>query len=110
MISLLSRDGLFEMHEEAKRAFVQCISGRKKPDEGKIRVFGRDPATSKSTFLGSAIGVMQRILDFHALSTIREILYFYGRLHGMPDTLIEGRLTKVSDDSKWSWIGRSLCS
>lgn len=102
MITLLSRDGLEELHEEAKRTFVQCISGRKQPDEGQIRVFGRDPATSKSTFLGSAIGVMQRLPDFHALSSVQEILSLYGQLHGMPDTLIKGRLTKVLDCSNRS--------
>ena len=81
--------GLFD---KEKSDLLQLISGRMKLAGGRIRVFGRNPATLELSSLRSTIGLMPRDLDFHFQTTVGDILCFFGKLHGMSDSHLEGKL------------------
>lgn len=62
-----------------KTTLMKLILGLIRPEEGSVRIFGRDPAHSRG-MEGAAIGFLPENVTFHNAMTGRETLAFYARL------------------------------
>ena len=74
-----------------KTTTVECIEGFRQPDEGRVRVFGRDPQRERH-LVAERVGVMLQEGGAYQAATPREMLNLYARLYADPlgvDEVIE---------------------
>lgn len=66
--------------------------GQLSPTEGWVKVFGFQPNQPGSQIPGSAIGYMPQELAVYEDFTIKETLWYFGRLYRIPNKLIKERI------------------
>jgi len=76
-----------------KTTTIRLLNGLYNPTEGRIRVFGKDPLMEGSA-IRKETGVLTETTALYERLTARENLLFFGRLYGLPESL----LLKRTDD------------
>ena len=74
-----------------KTTLLRCIVGRKRPQGGQVRVFDQVPGSAGAFIPGPGVGYMPQELTLYPEFTIYETLFFFGKLFGMSESLIEGK-------------------
>lgn len=67
-----------------KTTLIKLLLGLIRPDAGRVRVDGADPAGAAGAQARRTIGFLPESVAFHAAMTGRELLDFYARLKGEP--------------------------
>ncbi|XP_063722634.1 ABC transporter G family member 20-like [Symsagittifera roscoffensis] len=83
-----------------KTTLLKCILGSLQLQSGRITVFGKDSPSSDLDVVavpGKDVGYMPQDLALHPNFTIKEILYFYGKINGMAGSDIRRRLSFLSE-------------
>ncbi|XP_055688091.1 ABC transporter G family member 23 [Lutzomyia longipalpis] len=74
-----------------KTTLLSCIVGVRKLNGGKINVLGRPPGVPGSGVPGPRIGYMPQEVALVDEFTIKETLYYFGRIYGMTEDRIYER-------------------
>lgn len=77
-----------------KTTTIRLLNGLYKPSEGSIRVFGKDPLKEGSS-IRQETGVLTETSALYERLTARENLHFFGRLYGLPESLLLKRTDEV---------------
>ncbi len=70
-----------------KTTTIRLLNGLYKPTSGTIRVFGKDPVTAGSQ-IRQETGVLTETSALYERLTARENLAFFGRLYGIPESVL----------------------
>lgn len=79
-----------------KTTLLSCIVGQKKLHEGTINVLGAD-ITKNSGVIGPRIGYMPQDIALVDELTIKETIFYFGRIYGMNDERIYERFKILKD-------------
>ncbi|XP_061506121.1 ABC transporter G family member 20 [Anopheles gambiae] len=74
-----------------KTTLLSCIVGRKFLNDGEINVLGGTPGTAGSGVPGPRIGYMPQDIALVEEFTIKETIYYFGRIYGMSKEKIRER-------------------
>ncbi|CAH4035289.1 ABC transporter G family member 20-like [Pieris brassicae] len=74
-----------------KTTLLSCIVGRRHLDSGNIWVLGGKPGEKGSGVPGPRVGYMPQDIALVAEFTIRDALYYFGRIYGMSNSLLAER-------------------
>jgi len=77
-----------------KTTTIRLLNGLYKPSAGKIRVFGMDPVVQGSQ-VRAQCGVLTETSALYERLTARENLEFFGRLYGLPESLLLKRSAEI---------------
>ena len=88
--------GLLGPNGAGKTTTLRILAGLIRPDAGVARVDGIDVATDPRGAL-SRMGVLSDARGLYPRLTARENIAYYGRLHGMADETIAGRIDSLAD-------------
>lgn len=77
-----------------KTTTIRLLNGLYTPTEGLIRVFGKDPMKDGSSIRRES-GVLTETSALYERLTARENLLFFGRLFGLPESLLLKRINEV---------------
>ncbi len=77
-----------------KTTTIRLVNGLYTPTTGKISVFGRDPVHHGSQ-VRMETGVLTETSALYERLTARENLHFFGRLYGMPESLLLKRTDEI---------------
>lgn len=77
-----------------KTTTIRLINGLYHPTSGQIRVFGTDPVKNGSQ-VRLETGVLTETSALYERLTARENLLFFGRVYGMPETLLLKRTDEI---------------
>jgi len=77
-----------------KTTTIRLLNGLYTPTEGRIRVFGKDPLKEGSS-IRRETGVLTETSALYERLTARENLLFFGRLYGLPESLLLKRTEEV---------------
>ncbi|CAK9795740.1 ABC transporter G family member 23 [Anthophora plagiata] len=80
-----------------KTTLLSCVVGVKKLDSGEIWVLGGKPGTEESGIPGPRVGFMPQDVSLVAEFSTIGALYFFGRINGLDDKIIEERYTFLKD-------------
>lgn len=85
--------GLIGESGGGKTSLIRCIWGYYKPNYGSISVLGVTPKVNdiKSQVPGPRLGLMPQDLSLDSALTGREVLTFFGRVHGIDDKIINAK-------------------
>ncbi len=86
--------GLFGPNGAGKTTILHMLAGVLEPDRGKIQLLGK-PFTFRSVAGRSSIGFVPQDLAFYSELTVRENLFFFGGLYGVPDHTLKLRIDEV---------------
>lgn len=86
------RYGLLGSSGCGKTTLLSCIVGQKKLHEGSISVLGLN-IKKNASFIAPSIGYMPQDIALVEELTIKETIYYFGRIYGMKDDKIRDRLT-----------------
>ena len=75
-----------------KTSLLKIISGLTQPESGEVHIFNHKPATKESGVPGQGIGYMPQEIALQSDLTVREMLYYFGRLHPMPTDQLEDEI------------------
>ncbi|MFC5183800.1 ABC transporter ATP-binding protein [Actinomadura harenae] len=75
--------GLLGPNGAGKTTTVECVEGLRRPDGGRVRVAGRDPATDRRR-VTPILGVQLQHSDLQDKLTVREALELYGAFYPHP--------------------------
>ena len=75
-----------------KTTLLKSVVGQLAPTEGWVKVFGFQPNQPGSQIPGSAIGYMPQELAVYEDFTIKETLWYFGRLYRIPSKIIKERI------------------
>lgn len=75
-----------------KTTLLKSVVGQLTPTEGWVKVFGFQPNQAGSQIPGSAIGYMPQELAVYEDFTIKETLWYFGRLYRIPSKVIKERI------------------
>jgi len=78
-----------------KTTTIRLLNGLYNPTEGRIRVFGKDPLMEGSA-IRKETGVLIETTALYERLTARENLLFFGRLYGLPESLLLKRTDDIS--------------
>ncbi|XP_058116541.1 ABC transporter G family member 20 [Anopheles ziemanni] len=90
-----------------KTTLLSCIVGRKFLNDGEINVLGGTPGTAGSGVPGPRIGYMPQDIALVEEFTIKETIYYFGRIYGMSKEKIRERykllkhLLELPDDERY---------
>lgn len=70
-----------------KTTTIRLLNGLYKPTSGTMRVFGKDPVTAGSQ-VRQETGVLTETSALYERLTARENLVFFGRLYGIPESVL----------------------
>lgn len=87
--------GLCGKNGSGKSTLINIIIGICKPDEGIVRVFGKDP--TKDWKIRQTIGTLQEEDVYFPELTATEFLWWVGRLRGLTDTQCEEQIKTLSE-------------
>ncbi|XP_046918383.2 ABC transporter G family member 20-like [Dermatophagoides farinae] len=76
-----------------KTTLVHSLVGLLKPKSGYVKVFGEIPGSTRSLVPGPGIGYMPQEIGLFEEFTIKETLFFFGRLYRLPSDTIRDRIT-----------------
>ncbi|XP_050685134.1 ABC transporter G family member 20-like [Leptidea sinapis] len=74
-----------------KTTLLSCIVGRRKLDGGNIWVLGGKPGEKNSGVPGPRVGYMPQDIALVAEFTVRDALYYFGRIYGMKTAKLDER-------------------
>ena len=77
-----------------KTTTIRLLNGLYKPTEGRIHVFGKDPLREGSA-IRKETGVLTETTALYERLTARENLLFFGRLYGLPESLLLKRTDEI---------------
>ncbi len=77
-----------------KTTTIRLLNGLYTPTEGSIRVFGKDPLKEGSN-IRRETGVLTETSALYERLTARENLLFFGRLYGLPESLLLKRTDEI---------------
>uniref|UniRef100_T1J8M6 Uncharacterized protein n=1 Tax=Strigamia maritima TaxID=126957 RepID=T1J8M6_STRMM len=80
-----------------KTTLLRLIIGRLDADSGYIKVFGDYPGSRELGIPGEKVGYMPQEIALYNEFTIRETMYYFGRVHNMPYKNIEKRMKFLLD-------------
>ncbi|XP_055325391.1 ABC transporter G family member 23 [Sitodiplosis mosellana] len=80
-----------------KTTLLSCIVGQKKLQEGQISVLGTCLNTHSASTLGPRIGYMPQDIALVNELSIKETIYYFGRIYGMHDDRIRERFKILKD-------------
>ncbi|KAH9423986.1 Canalicular multispecific organic anion transporter 1 [Dermatophagoides pteronyssinus] len=75
-----------------KTTLVHSLVGLLKPKSGYVKVFGEIPGSARSLVPGPGIGYMPQEIGLFEEFTIKETLFFFGRLYRLPIETIRDRI------------------
>lgn len=75
-----------------KTTLLKSVVGQLTPTEGWVKVFGFQPNQPGSQIPGPAIGYMPQELAVYEDFTIKETLWYFGRLYRIPKKVIKERI------------------
>lgn len=75
-----------------KTTLLKSVVGQLQPTEGWVKVFGFQPNQPGSQIPGPAIGYMPQELAVYEDFTIKETLWYFGRLYRVPNKVIKERI------------------
>lgn len=84
--------GLLGPSGSGKTTLLKSVVGQLTPTEGWVKVFGFQPNQPGSQIPGSAIGYMPQELAVYEDFTIKETLWYFGRLYRIPKKVIKERI------------------
>ncbi len=84
--------GLIGANGSGKTTLMKILAGRLVPDEGGVQLFGRCGGSRDSR---ASIGFVSQEQALDPEMTGRETALFFGRLHGLPLPVIEGRASEL---------------
>lgn len=84
--------GLLGPSGSGKTTLLKSVVGQLTPTEGWVKVFGFQPNQPGSQIPGAAIGYMPQELAVYEDFTIKETLWYFGRLYRIPKALIKERI------------------
>lgn len=90
-IKLFFRYGLLGASGCGKTTLLSCIVGRKFLNDGEISVLGGTPGTPGSGVPGPRIGYMPQEIALVEEFSIKETIYYFGRIYGMSTEKIRER-------------------
>ncbi|CAG5014132.1 unnamed protein product [Parnassius apollo] len=67
-----------------KTTLLSCIVGRRKLDAGSVWVLGGKPGEKGSGVPGPRVGYMPQDIALVAEFSVRDAVYYFGRIYGMP--------------------------
>lgn len=76
-----------------KTTLIRTIIGRAKPHSGTVKVFGHTPGTPESYVPGPVIGYMPQEIALFNDFTIRETMYYFGRLYRIKRGIVKERMS-----------------
>ncbi|XP_037501945.1 ABC transporter G family member 23 [Rhipicephalus sanguineus] len=74
-----------------KTTLLRCIMGRKRFQEGTIRVFGYKPGTEGSKIPGANVGYMPQEAALFDAFSIEETMHFFARIYDLPPEAAQQR-------------------
>lgn len=77
-----------------KTTSIRLLNGLYRPTQGQIRVLGKDPGTDGS-HIRQESGVLTETNALYERLTARENLMFFGRLYGLPESLLLKRTDEI---------------
>lgn len=80
-----------------KTTLLSCIVGQKKLQEGQISVLGTCFNQHSASALGPRIGYMPQDIALVNELSIKETIYYFGRIYGMHDDRIRERFKILKD-------------
>lgn len=80
-----------------KTTLLSCIVGQKKLQEGQITVLGSNMNAYSAKTLGPRIGYMPQDIALVNEFTIKETVFYFGRIYGMNDDRIRERFKILKD-------------
>ena len=78
-----------------KTSILRCIMGFIQPDEGKIRVFGKKPATPRTFVPGKDLGYMPQDVALNNGLTVHEMLRYFGKIFLLSPSEVEERIDRL---------------
>lgn len=97
MILFNTSYGLLGASGCGKTTLLSCIVGQKKLQDGQISVLGTCLNTHSATTLGPRIGYMPQDIALVNELSIKETIYYFGRIYGMHDDRIRERFKILKD-------------
>ncbi|CAG9760962.1 unnamed protein product [Ceutorhynchus assimilis] len=79
-----------------KTTLLSCMVGRKSINSGEIWVLGGTPGEKGSGVPGPRVGYMPQEIALVGEFTVRDAVFYFGRILNMPETLISERFEKLS--------------
>ncbi|CAG9819084.1 unnamed protein product [Phaedon cochleariae] len=78
-----------------KTTLLNSIVGRKKIDGGEILVLGKQPGDFIAQGVGRKIGFMPQEIALVGEFTVRDAIYYFGRIYDMKESLIQSRYEEL---------------
>jgi sodium transport system ATP-binding protein len=91
-----------------KTTALRCLAGLLKPTSGHATIDGIDPAVDPLAARGR-IGYLTASMGLYERLTPRELLSYFGALHGMEEKLLEGRVAHLMDRFGINDFGERYC-
>ncbi|KAL1498317.1 hypothetical protein ABEB36_009133 [Hypothenemus hampei] len=79
-----------------KTTLLSCIVGRKSINSGEVWVLGGTPGEKGSGVPGPRVGYMPQDIALVGEFTVKDAVFYFGRILNMEDKLIQERFTKLS--------------
>jgi ABC-2 type transport system ATP-binding protein len=86
--------GLLGPNGSGKTTLVRLLNGVLAPTSGKALLFGKD-VTVDGAYVRARTGVLTETPSLYEHFTAKKNLHFFGRLYGIPDAELAGRVTKI---------------
>ncbi|XP_075149557.1 ABC transporter G family member 20 [Haematobia irritans] len=80
-----------------KTTLLSCIVGQRQFNSGDVRVLGLKPGVPGSGVPGSRIGYMPQEIALVEEMTVKETVYYFGRIYGMKDEKIREKFKILRD-------------
>ncbi|XP_073823396.1 ABC transporter G family member 23 [Musca autumnalis] len=80
-----------------KTTLLSCIVGQRQFNSGEVRVLGLKPGAPGSGIPGSRIGYMPQEIALVEEMTVKETVYYFGRIYGMKDDKIREKFKILRD-------------
>ncbi|XP_044267238.1 ABC transporter G family member 20-like [Tribolium madens] len=79
-----------------KTTLLSCIVGRRNLNSGDIWVLGGKPGTVDSGVPGPKIGYMPQDIALVGEFTVKDAIFYFGRIFDMPEKMLEERFNELS--------------
>lgn len=89
--------GLLGSNGAGKTTTLRMVCGLLRPDRGRVEIDGRDPTREQSE-AQRRLGVLPDARGLYPRLTARENVRYYGRLQGLDDATISGRLQAMAEE------------
>ena len=89
--------GLLGPNGAGKSTLINIISGSLAPTSGRIELFGKDVA-HESIAAKSILGVVPQEVVVEAAFTVKEVLYYFSGMYGVPAQEREKRIKDILED------------